>query len=129
MRNSQVPQTQRQALCFQSPERPHSALPYPFTHYTHTILAHCSHAVSPYVPVPWGHHPWEVQGWGTALCPQALCKREGPGRDHAGSTFLQQRAPLHRSPQHLPATSQWTGKGGVGSRAPGLCLVPCVIRN
>ena len=44
--NSQGPQTQRRVLCFQSPERPPSALPYPLTQHTHTILAHRTHAVS-----------------------------------------------------------------------------------
>lgn len=101
--------TERPALCFQSPERPHSALPYPLTQHTHTILAHRTHAAS---PLPWGHHLWEVRGWGTGLCPRALRGWDGPGRDRAGSAFLQQRAPLHRAPQHLPATGQWGARLG-----------------
>ena len=44
--NSQGPQTQRRLLCFQSPERPPSALPYPLTQHPHTILAHRTHAGS-----------------------------------------------------------------------------------
>lgn len=123
--NSQVPHRETSTLL---PEpRETSAFPYPFTHDTHTILAHCTHAVSPHVPLLWGHHLWEVRGWGTALLPSGPLRpgwfRTGPCREYI--------SPAEGATASLsPASSRY--KSVMGRRegwAPGLCLVPCVIRN
>lgn len=63
---------ERQVLRSQFPLKPQSALPshthpYPFTHPTHTILAHSTHAVCPYVILHRGHHPWGLWGGGMHL--------------------------------------------------------------
>lgn len=126
MGNSQVRHRDRHSAS-QSPE---GDLTLPFLthlHTTRTLFWHTAHAVPPYVPVPWGHHPVGSAGLGdSTLPPRPSANRGGSRTGPCRGTFLQQRAPLHRSPQHLPATV--SGEEGVGW-APGLCLVSCVIRN
>lgn len=116
--------TERPALCFQSPERPHSALPYPLTQHTHTILAHRTHAASPlpWCPITLGTPPVGSAGLGDGALPSGPPRmgwsRTGPGRERISPA---EGATASRS----PASSRYRSV----ECAPGLSLVPCVTLN